>query len=195
MRSQDLQEVDRILIPQEEIANRLRQIAEDLAADLKHSLAGTGDDHLNHADRVVFIPIMTGALVLTADLIRLLPIRLSIRLVTVSSYAGATTESRGASIQGALPDNLEGRHIVILDDILDSGKTLHAVRSAVETQNPASVRSVVLLDKAERREIEVPCEHVGFNIPNEFVVGYGLDYDGYYRNLPDIVALKPDAFG
>lgn len=193
MRSQDLKEVDRILIPAEQIAARLTEVAADLAEDLKSSLDETGDDHLTHADRVVFIPIMTGAMILTADLIRLLPLRLSIKLVTVSSYAGATTESRGASIQSALPENLAGRHVVILDDILDSGQTLHAVRTAVEAQNPASTRAVVLLDKAERREIDVPCEHVGFNIPNEFVVGYGLDFDGYYRNLPDIVALKPDA--
>ena len=103
MRSQDLQEVDSILIPQEEIANRLRQIAEDLAADLKHALAATGDDHLNHADRVVFIPIMTGALVLTADLIRLLPIRLSIRLVTVSSYAGRPRSRAGRRSRARSP--------------------------------------------------------------------------------------------
>jgi hypoxanthine phosphoribosyltransferase len=168
-----------------------------MGKELSDSLAGAlrdeGDDHLSHADRVVMVPILTGAMVFAADLIRQMPLRLSIRLVAVSSYPGQSTASKGAALRSALPADLSGRHVVLIDDILDSGQTLHLVRGLVEEQGPSSVRTCVLLKKLVPRAVETPCEQFGFEIPDEFVVGYGLDFDGYYRNLPDIVALRPDA--
>lgn len=139
------------------------------------------------------MPILTGAMVFAADLIREMPMRLSMRLVTVSSYPGATTVSKGAALRGAIPADLGGRHVVVIDDILDSGHTLALVRELVLEQNPASLRLCVLLDKKVARSVEIRPNYVGFEIPDAFVVGYGLDYDGYYRNLPEIAVLEGSA--
>lgn len=187
------QEIERVLIDRDRIAERVGEIADRLAADLRHELAAEGRPDDEH--RVVFIPIMTGSIVFVADLIRRLPMKLSMELVTVSSYPGQTMESKGARMRGALPEGLEGKHVVLVDDILDSGRTLYLVRSLVRERSPASVRTVVLLDKTARREAPIEPDYWGFDIPDEFVVGYGLDYNGYYRNLPDIGTLNPDAAG
>ncbi|MCA9307667.1 MAG: hypoxanthine phosphoribosyltransferase, partial [Phycisphaerales bacterium] len=146
----------------------------------------------SHPDRIVLMPVMTGGMVFAADLIRHIPIKLSLDVVSVSSYAGAVTESRGARLKGALPTNLADRHVVVIDDILDSGQTLALIRDMVGEQGPASFRTCVMLDKSERRVADISADYVGFEIPDEFVVGYGLDYDGFYRNLPDIVALSEE---
>lgn len=159
----------------------------ELTSDLK---VRASDDP---AARVVLVPILTGALVFTADLIRHVPVQMSIRPVTVSSYPGTATSSQGANIHGAVPTDLGGAHVVIVDDILDSGRTLGLLRRVIEAQRPASVRIAVLLRKRKPagRDEHVEVEHVGFEIEDEFVVGYGLDYDGYFRNLPDIGVLSP----
>lgn len=184
-------EIARTLITREQIETRVREMADDLARDLTGALREDG--HGPHDEgRVVLIPIMTGAMIFTADLIRQMPIKLSIGLVAVSSYPGQSVTSKGARLDGELPEELEGRHVVIIDDILDSGRTLSLVRGLVEARRPASVRVVVLLDKKERREVEVDAEYVGFEIPDEFVVGYGLDFDGYYRNHPEIAVLRDE---
>ncbi len=189
-----LPEVDRVLLDRDRIRARVAEMGRRLSADLAAALDADGDDPEAHADRVVMVPILTGAMVFAADLIREMPLRLSIRLVTVSSYPGQTTRSKDAALRGALPGDLSGRHVVLVDDILDSGKTLALVRGLVEEQAPASVRTCVLLLKDVEREHDLVPEYSGFDIPDEFVVGYGLDYDGYYRNLPDIVALRRDVF-
>ena len=189
-----LPEVDRVLLARDELGRRVAELGRELASQLAGELDREGDHHLSHADRVVLVPILTGAMVFAADLIREMPLRLSMRVVAVSSYPGQTTASKGAALKTALPDDLGGRHVVLIDDILDSGQTLHLVRELVVQQAPSSVRTCVLLKKEVPRAVEAPCELVGFTIPDEFVVGYGLDYDGYYRNLPDIVVLKPDTF-
>lgn len=189
-----LPEIDRILITRGEIEQRVSEMGKKLAADLSQAVKADGHDPLAHPDRVVMVPILTGAMVFAADLIRAMPMKLSLRLVTVSSYPGQSTESKGAAMRSALPKDIADRHVVLIDDILDTGSTLSLVRSLVEEQSPASIRSCVLLDKPNRRVHDVPCDYCGFSIPDEFVVGYGLDYDGFYRNLPDIVALRPDAF-
>ena len=102
-------------------------------------------------------------------------------------------ESKGAHLKSELPQGMAGKHIVLVDDILDSGRTLQLVRSIVNEQKPASVRTVVLLDKRARWAVPIEPDYAGFDIPDEFVVGYGLDFDGYYRNLPEIAVLKPEA--
>lgn len=183
-----LSEVDRVLISRERIAARVREMASDLAADLSKTPEGS----------VVFIPVMTGALVFVADLIRELPVKLALHLVAVSSYPGLSTTSKGAKLQTELPDDLRGKHVVILDDILDSGQTLALLRGLIEEAQPASVRIVVLLDKQVERHPTVDPEFVrpaysGFEIPDEFVVGYGLDHDGFHRNLPDVCTVRAGA--
>lgn len=186
------QKIGRILIDRGRIASRVREIGRQLSAELEADLKREGGDVMQHPDRIVLMPILTGAIVFVADLIREMPLRLSMRVVTVSSYPGTTTKSRGAMLRGALPQDLGGRHVVVVDDILDSGHTLALVRELVLEQNPASLRICVLLRKDVPRppERQIHPHHVGFDIPNEFVVGYGLDYNGFYRNLPDIAVLR-----
>lgn len=185
--------IERILIDRDRIARRVGELAERLAGDLRAELLAEGSAEGEH--RVVLIPIMTGSIVFVADLIRRLPMMMSMELVAVSSYPGQTMTSKGAHLRSELPAGLEGKHVVLVDDILDSGRTLHLVRSLVLERSPASVRTIVLLDKKERRTAPIEPDYAGFEIPDEFVVGYGLDFDGYYRNLPDIATLSPTAGG
>lgn len=182
-------EIERTLVTRKQIAERVTQMAHEIARDLKADLLRDGHSALDQ-DRVVLIPIMTGAMIFAADLIREMPVKLAIGLVTVSSYPGQSVSSKGAQLASALPANLAGKHVLVIDDILDSGQTLALVREVVSAQNPASLRIAVLLDKKTRRVREVPVDYVGFEIPDEFVVGYGLDYDGYYRNHPEIAVLS-----
>ncbi|MBX3363701.1 MAG: hypoxanthine phosphoribosyltransferase [Phycisphaeraceae bacterium] len=183
-----LRDIDAILIDRDRIADRVRAMGEQIAADLLREI-GPGAS----AGQIVFIPILTGAVVFVADLIRHIPFKLSLGVVAVSSYPGRSLESKGAAIRGDLPRDLAGKHVVIVDDVLDSGRTLALIRDLVLEQQPASLRIAVLLSKDVAREARVDAEYVGFSIPDAFVVGYGLDYDGYYRNLPDVATLKPEA--
>lgn len=178
------------LIDRESIRRRVREIGVALSADLEADLGAEGNDALDHPDRIVMLPILTGAIVFVADLIREMPLKMSMRMVTVSSYPGQSTKSRGASLRGVLPQDLGGRHVVVVDDILDSGHTLALVKELILEQNPASLRLCVLLEKQVPRSRAVSLNYTGFQIPDEFVVGYGLDYDGFYRNLPEIVTLE-----
>jgi hypoxanthine phosphoribosyltransferase len=129
--------------------------------------------------------------VFVSDLIRNVHVQMSIRPVTISSYPGKSTTSQGTTIQGGLPTDLDGAHVIIVDDILDSGRTLGLLKRVIAAQRPASLRVAVLLrkEKAAGRDEHVDVDYVGFDIADEFVVGYGLDYDGYFRNLPDIGVL------
>lgn len=185
-------EIDRVLISRERIAARVNELAEALARDLMMELQKEGSD-ASGAGRVVLVPIMTGAMIFTADLIRQMPIKLSLGLVAVSSYPGESVTSKGAHLASELPRDLAGKHVVIIDDILDSGRTLALMRRAIQDQGAASVRICVLLDKQVERAEDVSPDYVGFQIPDAFVVGYGLDYNGYYRNYPEIATLKPIA--
>lgn len=183
-------EIDRVLLTREQIAGRVRTLGRSIAEALQARLLSEGDDPDGHADRVVMLPVMTGAFVFTADLVREMPMKLSIRLVTVESYPGTATESKGAKLRGAMPKDLGGRHVVVIDDIHDSGRTLKLIQDICEEQGAASVMSCVLLDKQVEKAVDALADYAGFQIPDEFVVGYGLDYDGYFRNLPEIVTLK-----
>jgi len=162
------------------ILSRLDAIARDLMRDY------AGRD-------LTVVCILQGGLILMADLLRRVQLPLRIETISVASYHGGT-ESTGTVtfLQNRLPD-LNGRHVLLLDDILDSGRTLHAIRARLmEECAPASVRICVLLRKKKQRTCVVEADYVGFDIEDEFVVGYGLDYDGRYRNLPYIGVLKPE---
>ena len=176
-------DIERILIDRERIRERVHELGEEISRDL--DTLGDGE--------IVLVPILTGSIIFVADLMRQLKQKVRIGVVTVSSYPGKSMESKGAALAGALPEEIEGKHLLIVDDILDSGKTIRLIRDVVQDRNPASVRTCVLLRKEIPAALATPCEYVGFDIPDEFVVGYGLDYDNYYRNLPDIGVLKQDA--
>lgn len=185
-------ELDKVLIDRKRIAKRVRELAAAIASDLEAELGSDLTDP-DAEDRVVLVPIMTGAMIFTADLVRELPFKLSLGLVAVSSYPGETISSKGAHLASDLPKNLEGKHVVIIDDILDSGQTIALLDGEIRKQGAASVRTCVLLSKQVERVVDIKPDYVGFEIPDAFVVGYGLDYDGYYRNYPEIATLKPTA--
>lgn len=178
------QDLERILITRDAIARRIEELGREVSTDLSA---------LDDGAEVVLVAVLTGSIIFLADLIRQLPHKLRIDLVTVSSYPGRSVVSGGPVISGPLPDDLSGRHVLIVDDILDSGRTVRLLRSEIERRSPKSVRICVLLRKQTAAALRTPCDYVGFDIPDRFVVGYGLDYDDYYRNLPDIGILHPDA--
>ena len=176
-------DIDRVLVSSARIASRVVELAQQVGSDYAHA-----------DGRLTVVPVMTGSLLFAADFVRALPQRrLRLQLTTVSSYGGKNTASRGSALAGALPKHLEGHHVLILDDILDSGGTLRLLRAEFESRGAASVRACVLLRKKIPSALSTPCEYVGFDIDDAFVVGYGLDFDDLYRNLPFVGTLKPEA--
>jgi hypoxanthine phosphoribosyltransferase len=139
---------------------------------------------------LTIIGVLTGSVVLLADLIRLLEMPLRVGVVQASSYRGATTARGSLHINSDLMPDIAGRDVLLVDDIFDTGHTLAEVMRLMHEMGPTSVRTCVLLLKQGRREVEMPVDHVGFDIPNEFVVGYGLDYQDEYRNLPFLGSLE-----
>lgn len=184
--------VKKVIIDRDRIAERVEQLGDQIAGDLADELSAEGAQQ-DQASRIVIIPVMVGSFMFAADLVRRLPVVMSLNLVTVSSYPGASVESKGARLRGALPDDLAGKHVVLVDDILDTGRTLSLLERLVLEQNPASLRTCVLLRKLCDRDERVEPAYIGFDVPDEFVVGYGLDYAGCYRNLPDIAVLDMQA--
>lgn len=176
--------IQSVLISQERIARRVAELAQEIVVTHQPP-AGEQETE------ITLIPILTGAMIFCADLMRAMSVKLRIGLLTVTSYPGARVQSQGPSLLSQQLGDLRGRHIVLIDDILDSGGTLKLVVPLVRSMQPASVKTCVLLSKDRPSAREVQVDYVGFQIPDEFVVGYGLDYDNYYRNLPDIVTLKP----
>ena len=189
-------DIDRVLIPQERIAQRVRELAGQITAD--HQPPGGDADPprragSRNAGEITIVPVLTGAMIFCADLIRHIPIAMRIGLLTVSSYPGRSVQTQGSQLLGKQFGDLTGRHVLLLDDILDSGGTLRMVQALLAESGAASVRTCVLLRKDRPAARDVPVDYVGFEIPDAFVVGYGLDFNDYYRNLPDIVTLKPEA--
>ena len=179
-------DIDRILISQDKIAARVRELARDLIAD------HTPPKMLGEPE-VTIVPILTGAMIFCCDLIRRIPFAMKIGLMTVSSYPGSSLRTQGSQIIGQQLGDVRGRHVVLCDDILDSGGTIRLVVPIIRELGAASVKVCVLLRKDRPEARDVHADYVGFEIPDEFVVGYGLDYNNYYRNLPDIVTLKQEA--
>jgi len=176
-------DIDRVLISQQQIAARVAELARMITED--HTTP-----KLDRPAQVTIVPILTGAMIFCADLMRQIPIAMRIGVVSVSSYPGQSVTSQGAQVVAQQLGDLHGRRVVLVDDILDSGQTLRLVQSVIRRQGAASVKTCVLLRKDRPISRDVHADYVGFDIPDDFVVGYGLDYDNYYRNLPDIVTLK-----
>jgi hypoxanthine phosphoribosyltransferase len=172
--------IDRVLITREQIARRVAALGQEIA----RIYAGT---------ELTILAILTGSVMFLADLMRELPLRMRLDVMSVSSYPGDATASQGPRIVMPGEADLEGRHVLLLDDILDTGRTLDAIAWRVRQSNPASLRTCVLLQKNRSHgQLPVHVDFVGFQVPYEFVVGYGLDYDHLYRNLSDICVLGPD---
>jgi hypoxanthine phosphoribosyltransferase len=174
----------KVLLPQSLIAERVEALAAQITSD---HLASAGDAEL------MIVPVLTGAMIFCGDLIRKIPIAMRIGLCTVSSYPGQSLRSQGSQLLSKQLGDIRGRHVLLIDDILDSGGTLRLVIPMLREMGPASLRVCVLLRKDRPEAQAVVVDYVGFDIPDEFVVGYGLDYNNYYRNLPDVVTLTPQA--
>lgn len=173
------EDLERILFDEATILARLDQIAEQIVADYR--------------DReLTVIAVLNGSLIFMADLLRRIPLPLKLDCLSVASYHGGTKSSGEVVFKQVMLPDVKGRHILILDDILDSGLTLNAIRRRLEEAEPRSVRICVLLEKQIERAAPVQADYVGFQIGNEFVVGYGLDYMERYRNLPCIGVLRND---
>ncbi|HYF14982.1 MAG TPA: hypoxanthine phosphoribosyltransferase [Phycisphaerales bacterium] len=175
----------RVLVDRDAIARRVHELGAQITADVQRVAPG-------EEPRLVIVAVMTGAMLFVSDLIREMPLKLHIELVAVSSYPGKSVESKGVMLKSALPDSIPGSHVLLIDDILDSGQTLHTLIDLIRKRTPASLRTCVLLRKPGKCKLPVTPDYVGFDIPDEFVVGYGLDYDGYYRNHPAIAVLRRD---
>lgn len=167
-----------VLVTRQQIARRVATLARQITQAF-------GEEELT------IVAVMTGALVFLADLLRYLPMRTRVEVVSLSSYPGPAVRSQGPSFRLPPMGDLAGRHVVILDDILDTGRTLACLLDRIRSLNPASVRTCVLLRKDRPGAQRVEPDWVGFDVPDEFVVGYGLDHEGLYRNLPDIRVLDP----
>jgi hypoxanthine phosphoribosyltransferase len=178
---QDYREfLEEVLIPEEALQTRIRELGAQISRDY------AGQD-------LVLICILRGGVMFLTDLMRALTVPHAIDFMAVSSYGAGARESHGeVRISLDLTSSVEGRNLLLVEDIIDSGYTIASVLALLETRRPNSLRVCTLLDKAERRQANVPIDYCGFVIPDRFVFGYGLDLDEFYRNLPFIGVARPD---
>jgi hypoxanthine phosphoribosyltransferase len=172
--------VSKILIEEDAVAARVAELGADVSADYG------GRD-------LLLVGVLKGAVFFMADLMRRLTIPCEVDFMAISSYGASTDSSGVVRILKDLDINIEGRDVLVVEDIIDSGLTLSYLMRMLESRNPASLEVCALLTKPARREIDVPVRYTGFEIPNEFVIGYGLDFGERYRNLPYVAVLDPDA--
>jgi hypoxanthine phosphoribosyltransferase len=173
-------DVAEILIDEDRLRSRVVELGEEISADY------AGRD-------LLLIGVLKGAVFFMADLMRTLTIPCEIDFMAISSYGAQTDSSGVVRILKDLDINIEGRDVLVVEDIIDSGLTLSYLMRNLESREPASLEVCALLTKPERREVELPTRYVGFEIPDKFAIGYGLDHAEKYRNLPYVAALKPDA--
>ena len=179
MLEHDIQE---ILFSEDQLKARVAEIARQIEQDY----AGK---------EIMLISVLRGSFIFMADLCRAIRLPCTLDFMAVSSYGKGTTSSGQVQITKDLSEDITGRHVIVVEDILDSGNTLSYLLKILENRHPASIRLCTLLDKPERRVKPVEVHYTGFSIPDAFVVGYGLDYAERYRNLPYIGVLKPEVYG
>lgn len=172
--------ISEVLLSKEQIAKRVKELGEQISRDY------AGKD-------VVLVCILKGACVFFTDLMREITIHAKMDFMSISSYGDAKKTSGIVSIKKDMDTSITGKDVIIVEDIMDSGLTLSYLTRLLAARQPASLRVCCLLDKPERRECEISPDYVGFTIPNKFAVGYGLDCEGYYRNLPYIGVYDSDA--
>ena len=165
---------------------QLKQRVAELGAAISRDYAGR--------EPVLLVSVLRGSYIFMADLSRAIDIPVQIDFMSVSSYGKGTSTSGQVEIKKDLSDSIEGVHVIVVEDILDSGNTLSYLLHVLSARHPASISLCTLLDKPERREKPITADYVGFTVPNAFIVGYGLDYAEEYRNLPYIGVLKPEIY-
>ena len=176
-----LQDISYVLLSEEQIQTRIKELAAQLSVEY------AGKDP-------IFVGVLKGVVMFYADFLKNFTEQCEMDFMWISSYSG--TQSKTMTVRQDLSKNIEGRHVVILEDIFDTGNSLQFTYEHLMAKNPASLKICTLLDKPERRRagVTVKCDYTGFVIPNEFVVGYGLDFNEHFRNLPFVGVLKPEAY-
>jgi hypoxanthine phosphoribosyltransferase len=174
-------EIERVLISEEQIAAKVAELA--AAVDAQYA-----------GKEILLVGVLKGAVMFMADLARALRTPVSLEFMAVSSYGSATSSSGVVRILKDLDRDVVGKHVLVVEDIIDSGLTLSWLLRNISSRGPASVAVVALLRKPEALKVDVPVDHVGFDIPSEFVVGYGLDYAERYRDLPFVGLLRPEVY-
>lgn len=175
-------DVQEILFTEQQLKDRVAQLGREISRDY----AGK--------EPVLLVSVLRGSYIFMADLSRAIDIPVQIDFMSVSSYGKGTSTSGQVEIKKDLSDSIEGVHVIVVEDILDSGNTLSYLLHVLSARHPASISLCTLLDKPERREKPIQADYVGFTVPNAFIVGYGLDYAEKYRNLPYIGVLKPEIY-
>jgi hypoxanthine phosphoribosyltransferase len=170
-------EIGEILVQSDELQHRVRELAAEISRDYE------GRD-------LVLVGVLKGAVFFVADLMRSLEVPCELDFMAVTSYGSATDSSGVVRILKDLDSSIEGREVLIVEDIIDSGRTLHYLIRNLRARNPRTLEVCALLTKPERRRVDLPIRYVGFEIPNRFAIGYGLDYDQRYRNLEYVAALE-----
>lgn len=176
-----MEDIEKVLISEDEIRARVAELGKQLMEDY----AGK---------EVIFLGILRGVIVFFSDMIRATQLPCKIDLISASSYGSGTSSSGKVVIKKDVSLDIKGKDVVILEDIIDTGITLKYVSEHLKTMEPASLKICTLLDKPSRRVEDITADYTGFTIPNLFVVGYGLDYDDRYRNLPFVGVLKPEVY-
>ncbi|OXM72176.1 MULTISPECIES: hypoxanthine phosphoribosyltransferase [Amycolatopsis] len=179
-------EIASVLITEQQINDKITELAKQIAADYERETSA-GD--------LLLVGVLKGAVMFMTDFARALPMPAQLEFMAVSSYGSSTSSSGVVRILKDLDRDITGRHVLIVEDIVDSGLTLSWLLKNLASRNPASLEVVTLLRKPEAVKVDVPVRYVGFDIPNEFVVGYGLDYAERYRDLPYIGTLDPKVYG
>ncbi len=174
-------DVAEVLITGEQIEEKVCELGERITQDY----AG---------ERLLLVGVLRGAVVVMGDLMRCIDLPCEIDFMDISSYGSGTSSSGVVRILKDLEEDITGRHVLIVEDIIDTGLTLSYLRRSLLTRGPASLEICALVTKPSRRRVELDVKYLGFEVPDEFVVGYGLDYAGAYRNLPDICVLKEEVF-
>jgi hypoxanthine phosphoribosyltransferase len=174
-------DVKEVLIPSSEIQEKVREMGELITEDYR-------------GERPLLVGILRGAVVVLGDLMRNIDLPCEIDFMDISSYGTGTSSSGVVRILKDLEEDITDRHVLIVEDIIDTGLTLSYIRRSLLARGPASLEICALLSKPSRRRVELGVKYLGFEVPDEFVVGYGLDFAGAYRNLPDICILKPEVF-
>ena len=175
------QDILKVLLSREDIQRRVQELGDAIY------------DNFRDKDPM-FVGVLNGCFIFMADLVRASQMKSELEFISVSSYQNGTRSSGVVQITRDLQRDITGRHIIVVEDILDSGNTLYFLKNYLLTKGAASITIVTLLDKPARREKPIVADYVGFEVPDEFVVGYGLDYDERYRNLPYIGVLKPEVY-
>ena len=175
------QDIKKILISHDEIVTAARELGQKLTEDYQ-------------GKNPILVGILKGSVPFMAELIKHIDTHIEMDFMMVSSYHGGTASSGVINIKQDVTQDIKGRHVLFVEDIIDTGKTLKSLKELFEGRQPASVKIATLLDKPEGRLVEIEADYTCFTIPNEFVVGYGLDYDENYRNLPYIGVLKEEVY-